>query len=65
MIIIVRQVADLVELEGVIHLPFAEVSMIVHRRNVDVGRDAIDLRALAVGAVELLNRQLESAPVVG
>ena len=63
MIIVVRQVANLVELEGVVHLPFAEISVIVHRRDVDVGRNALDLGALAVGAIELLDGQLEGAPV--
>ncbi len=62
-IVVVRQAADLVELEGVVHLSFAEVSVIVHRRDVDMGRNAIDLGALAVGAVELLNRQLQGAAV--
>ncbi len=63
MIVVVRQVGNLVELEGVVHLPFAEVSLVVHRRDMDVGRNALDLRAFAVGAIELLNRQLEGAPV--
>ena len=62
-VVVVGQAADLVELEGVVHLPFAEVALIVHGRDVDMRRNAIDLGALAVGPVELLDRQLQGAAV--
>ena len=64
-IVVVDQWSDLVELDRVIHLPFAEVTMIVHRRDVDVGRDAIDLSAVAIGPVELLNGELQGTRFAG
>ena len=58
-VVVVRQIADLVELEGVVHLPFAKVSLIIHRGDMNVRRDALDLRAFTVSPVELLDRQFE------
>ena len=52
---------DGVELEGVVHLPFAEIRLVAERGNVDVRGHALDLRALAIGPVELLNRQFQCA----
>ena len=56
---------DLVELQGVVHLALAEVGLVEDRGDVDVGRHALDLGALAVGPVELLDRQLQGPQVLG
>ena len=62
-ILVVWQGIDLLELDGVIHLPLAELALIVHRGDVDVGGNAVDLGAVAVGPEELLDRQLEGSAV--
>src|SRR6185437_545155 len=53
----------LIELDRVIHLALAEVAVIEHRGVVDVRLDAIDLGALAVGAEELLDGELQGTAI--
>ena len=52
---------DMVELQGVLHLPFAELVLVEEGGDVDVGLDAPDLGAVAVDPIELLDRELEGA----
>src|SRR5262249_30773907 len=52
------------EFEGVVHLALAEIHVVAKRRQMDVRRDPVDLGAISVGPVELLNGQLECAVVL-
>ncbi len=58
-VLVVGPLGDVVELQGVVHLPFAELGLVEDGGDVDVGLDPSDLGAVAVGPVELLDRQLE------
>ena len=55
---------DLVELQGVVEVRFADFQLRRERRQFDVGHDAAILRAVAAGAVELLDRHLQRAEVL-
>src|SRR5208337_1048026 len=63
-VIVVGQFGHFLELEGVVHLALAKVHVVADRRQVNVGGHSIDLGAVAVGPVKLLDRELESSVIL-
>ena len=52
---------DLAEFQRVVKIRFADVELRRQRRKFHIGHNAAILRAVATGAIELLNRELQRA----